>query len=278
MADNTTSLALNQARTPLTGEIVDPNTQLGEYTGPDIVVEGRRVSEVTSPDHRIRLSAYPNQETQIYGDNNRTANILSPLHETNGLMFPYTPTIQVSQDTSWASSDLQQSNYDILSYQKSSSANISLSAKFTLQNQREGEYMMAAIHFLRTVSKTYFGEKSSDVFSKTDELNATTSAASIKRKTGSSGLPPPVLIFSGYGDLMFNNVRCVVKSHSWSFDENVDMIKVKLPIGSTVWLPPVLQISIGLGIQMNADDLRNVFNLDEFRTGQLLRGNSKGWF
>lgn len=248
----------------------------------DIVVTARIFEEFAGKDHRVRLSAFVGQEEQVYGPIDRSGNVLAPLHSTQGLLFPYTPTISVSQDTSWTASDIEGGNYDILSFQKSSSANITLSAKFTAQNQREGEYMFAAIHFLRTVSKAYFGERDADHFAteavKNDDGKADASAVTTTRIDGRAGLPPPVLILSGYGSLMFNNVRCVVKSHSWAFDENADMVKIKLPVGETVWLPPILQISITLGMQNNTDELRETFSLDDFRTGKLLLGNRKGWF
>lgn len=245
---------------------------------PDIVVTSSPLTEIKpTNDPRVRLSAFKNKEEQIYGKNDPSSNILYRLWDTGGLLFPYTPAISVSQDTSWQSVDIQQSNFDILSYQKSASASISLTARFTVQNQREGEYLLAAIHFLRTVSKTYFGETSADTF--LDGKSEVNDQPKKIRQAGNSGLPPPVLILSGYGELMFNEVRCVVKSHSWAFDENADMVEVSVLGGKTsVWLPPILQISIGLGIQMSGDDVRTVFNLDTFRTGQLLLGNKKGWF
>lgn len=249
----------------------------------EIVVTGRRFQEVEAKDHRVRLSAFVGQELEVYGPADPTKNVLAPLHATQGLLFPYTPTISQSQDTSWQTSDLEHANYDILSFQKSSSANITLTAKFTAQNQREAEYMFAAIHFLRTVSKAYFGEKDSDQFlsreGEGDNADADDASSLIMQRVGGkAGLPPPVLILSGYGTLMFNNIRCVVKSHSWSFEENSDMVRVRLPVGETVWLPPLLQITITLGMQSNTDDLRETFSLDEFRTGALLRGKRKGWF
>ncbi len=242
----------------------DPNN-------PDIVVNGRRgyVDADNHRDHRVRISAFLGQEEQIYGAQEKT-NLLYPLHATDGLLFPYTPTISMSQDTSWQTTDLEHANYDILTFQKSSSAALTLSARFTVQNQREGEYTMAAIHFLRTVSKSYFGVKQADKF---EEINGKTTPVN-----GKSGTPPPILLFSGYGSLLFNNLRVVVRNHSWSFDESSDMVRVELPIGGSVWLPPVLQISIGLGIQMNTDSLRENFSLDEFRTGALLKSTKKGWF
>lgn len=251
--------------------------------GGTVVITGQRWREFEPKDHRVRLSAFVGQENEVYGPPNRADNVLAPLHETQGLLFPYTPTISVSQDTSWQAADLEHANYDILSFQKSSSASISLTAKFTVQNQREGEYMFAAIHYLRTVSKMYFGSKDGDRFESAPgegDNAAADSAESIRltRVSGKAGTPPPTLILSGYGDLMFNNIRCVVKSHSWSFEESADMVKVVLPVGSTVWLPPLLTVNITLAMQTNTDDLRETFSLDEFRTGQLLRGNRKGWF
>lgn len=241
-------------------------------------------------DHRIRLSAYSRTDSklkeQIYGPNERENNILFPLWATDGLMFPYTPSIQVSQDTTWQAADLEHSNFDILSWKNSASATISLTAKFTVQNQREGEYLLAAIHFLRTVSKSFFGEADAEKFSafkaktpgitseKTPQQNADNQITQ-SASAGRAGLPPPVLLFSGYGDYMFNDLRVVVKSHSWSYDEAADLIEIKLPRGK-VWLPPLMSLSISLSIQNNTDRVREQFNLDDFRTGVLLKKG--GWF
>jgi hypothetical protein len=249
-----------------------------EPEGREIVVNGHR----DRLDHRVRLSAYRGEEDIVYGTGDRTNNILTPLHATQGLMFPYTPSIQVSQDTAWQAADLEHVNYDILSFQKSSSASISVTGKFTVQNQREGEYLLAAIHFLRTVSKAYFGAQDVEQFvapqQDTPEAQRTGSPGEIEkeRQNGRAGLPPPVLLFSGYGTMMFNDLRVVVKSHSWSFEESSDYIPIRLPSNGTVWLPPLMTINISLAIQPNTDRLREHFSLDEFRTGELLK--KRGWF
>ncbi len=261
-----------------TGYVLD-NNSLAKYVAsgssntsyPDTVVTAKK--EFAAKDHRVRLSAFPGQENNVYGSTDKSKNLLSHLHSTKGLLFPYSPTISMNQDTSWVNADLEHSNYDVLSFQRASSASISVNAKFSVQNQREGAYTMAAIHFLRTVSKSYFGESDSDQF-KIPNSEDTKKV----RVAGKAGLPPPVLILSGYGHMLFNNLRVVVKSHSWSFDENSDMIKVDLPIGETVWLPPLLQISITLGMQSVPNDIRRNFSLDDFRSGSLLNSNTKGWF
>jgi hypothetical protein len=97
------------------------------------------------------------------------------------------------------------------------------------------------------------------------------------RSGGRAGLPPPVLLFSGYGNMMFNDLRVVVKSHSWSYDEASDLVRINLPaFDGTVWLPPVMTIQMTLAIQQNTDAVRNNFNLDQFRTGEAQK--TRGWF
>ena len=243
-------------------------------------------------DHRVRLSAFDRNNAQakidLYGPDD-AFNILKPLHATDGVLFPYTPNIQINQDTTWQTADLEHSNFDILSFQKSSSASISLTADFTVQTQREGRYLLAVIHFLRTVSKAYFGAQSVEHFdppttqagsTATPQENAATTTER-QRQDGKAGLPPPVLLFSGYGDLMFNDIRVVVKSHSWSYEKTADLIKITLPSppdspARSVWLPPMMTITMALAMQNNTDRMRDRFNLDEFRTGNLLK--NRGWF
>lgn len=249
-------------------------TQPDNTTADDnlIVVQGSKLL-----DQRVRISSMSTVAAQdeVYGPAD-PANILFPLRQTNGLMFPYTPTVSISQDTTYSTADLEHSIYDILSYSKSSSASINVQGKFTVQNQREGEYLLAVIHFLRTVSKTYFGKSDANVFR--DVADQTEDATVRKlREDGKAGLPPPVLIFSGYGEMMFSNVRVVVKNYSFSLDENADMVPINLRNGGLVYLPPVLSLSIGLGVQTNPDDLREDFSLAEFRTGDSLLSR-KGWF
>lgn len=235
-----------------------------------IIVEGIRPN-----DHRVRISAFAGQDDEIYGSLDRT-NLLYPLRATGGLMFPYTPTISISQDTTYNSADLEQTNYDILSFQKSSSASLSVVGNFTFQNQREGEYMMAAIHFLRSSTKSYFGKRDADRFQDLANQQEDQGIAKV-REDGKAGLPPPVLLFSGYGDMMFNNIRVVIRGYSFNLDDSVDMVPITLPNGSEARLPPLLSLSVSLGIQANPNELREEFSLAEFRTGRLL-STRRGWF
>lgn len=217
----------------------------------DIVVTAEKVDE------RIRLSALNSTvATEVYGANDRTTNILSILHSTGGVLFPYTPTITVSQTVKWDPVSLVQANYDIHSYGGTPSVSLSVSGIFTAQNQQEGEYCAAVLHFLRTVSKSYFGN--------------------IDKAQGKAGLPPPVLRFRGYGDAMFNDVRCVLKSHSYTLDDSADGNLFVLSNGMTAKIPSKFTISMELGVQQTPAAQRDDFSLDLFRTGELLQ-KSKGW-
>jgi hypothetical protein len=226
------------------------------YTGlEDVIVQGVRQSptEAIDTDMRVRLRAQPNQANAIYGEP-AADNILSILHQTGGMLFPFTPTISVEQSVDYKSIELVHSNGDINAYSRTPSVTLNVTGRFTVQNQREGEYLIAVLHFLRTVSKMHFGDS---------DPNA--------------GLPPPVLYFHGYGPYMFNGLKVVLKSHSFSLDDTVDYVNVKTDGGSvTTRVPSMLTISLSLGVQNTPYQMKSVFNLEDFRTGHMMR-NVKGW-
>lgn len=208
-----------------------------------------------SNDLRVRLKAPSGREDKVYGAQG-AGNILSILHQTGGMLFPYTPSVQFSQDVNYHASDLTHTNGDVLSYGGTPSVTLGVTGKFTVQNQREGLYAMAVIHFLRVASKMYFGVQDASA--------------------GLAGTPPTPLIFSGYGDYMFNNLRVILKQHSYSIDESVDHITVQVGSG-TVRIPSLFSISMTLVVQQTPNELRTQFSLDAFRTGALMKSGGTGW-
>jgi hypothetical protein len=234
-----------------------------------VVINGTATNDSDKSDTRIRLRAQRGAEGKlgepgIYGDPGDSSNILKILFDTDGLLFPYTPTIAVGQQVNYNDVDLVHSNGDIMTYKNTPSVTLNVTGKFTVQNQREGQYALAVLHFLRTVSKMYFGE--------------------IDKQSGKAGLPPPVLVFRGYGNYMFNNLPVIVKSHSYTFDENMDMIEIGIgsdannnPTGIAL-LPPMFQVTVDMVVQQTPSAMRKIFSLDSFRTGALLKANnSTGW-
>jgi len=229
--------------------------QLSGLLGGDLrgLIGGQTGSgEAPAPNEmRVRLSAMVGQEETVYGPRGGD-NLLSILHETNGMVFPYTPQIAFSQDVSYQELALTHTNYDISAYQRTPSVTLNITGKFTVQNQREGIYALACLHFLRTVSKMRFGRQDPD-----------------------AGLPPPVLLLNGYGDYMFNNLRVVLKSHSYQFPEQMDTVLVEVA-GGRARLPALFDLSITATVQQTPRAVREDFNLDQFRTGALMK-TGKGW-
>lgn len=247
-------------RSPLSGSPLAPRLSIsptGGGTTPlgpdesyvdDVTVIGERGNQL---DMRVSLRAMPGRADAVYGEQS-DENILSILHKTGGLIFPYTPVISVEQSVDYKSLDLVHTNNDIYTYTRTPSISLSVTGKFTIQNQREGLYALAVLHFLRTVSKMHFGE---------NDVNA--------------GLPPPILLFRGYGKYMFNDLKVVLKSHSYTLEDTVDYVDVFSPDGTKVRLPSLFSVSMSLGYQQTPSKMKS-FDLNEFRTGALMRGE-RGW-
>ena len=195
-------------------------------------------------------------------------NILRPLWDTQGLMFPYTPMIQVQHaNVNYGNYELAHTNYDYFAYQKTSSPTATVTGVFGAHTQVEAEYMMAAIHFLRVVTKSNFGLSDDN-----------------------RGTPPPKLAFSAYGDAMFNRTPVYIRTVAFGLDQDVDYVPVKQSMSTAVrpgsdptldqmlansYVPLVLNIFVDIMIAPNPSQVRNEFNLEEFRKGKLL---DKGYY
>jgi hypothetical protein len=216
---------------------------------PQSAVAAAAATVAIPPDFRARLSA-------LSPDNLYSGTILNPLAATRGVIFPYTPQITFTQSVQYTDLQLVHSNTDYPSYTRSPSVTLNVTGKFTVQNQVEGAYALAVIHFLRTVSKSYFGETDAG--------------------QGKAGLPPPVLLFDAYGPFLFNRLRVILKSHTWSFDETMDTISVS--IGSNVVrLPAMFTIGTELMVVQTPQRMRTKFSFDAFASGALMTNNDGGW-
>ena len=221
--------------------------------------------------------------------------MLQPLRATNGVVWPYQPTITWEQSVDYSSIDMVHVNQEIYAYTKTPAAKFSISGDFSVQNNQEGIYALAAIHFMRVMTKMYFG-------------------------TGPAlGTPPPVLLFDAYGQYMFNQLPVIITQFSVGLPNDVDYVPVDMSYQQTynnsqsqtnmqgfsktqktpqllsqqasfdanfiasslfqsglkgqsgyVWLPSVFNLSVSLTVQNTATRLR-AFNLDSFRTGELMK-------
>lgn len=247
-------------------------------------------------DWRVRLSLAPNAN---YLYNLSNPGILAPLKETDGVIFPYTPTISVTYVANYDNYDLTHSNYKIFQYKNSAIESIGITAEFTAQDTNEANYLLAVIHFLRSVTKMFYG----------------------KDENPKAGTPPPLCFLSGMGDYQFNEHPLVINNFVYTLPNNVDYIRSNTisnrtpattsrssfldPMQSrligvgpggepppTVWtsndktnpptyVPTKIQLQINAYPIVSRNAISNKFSLADYGTGELLLGNknaSGGFF
>jgi hypothetical protein len=164
---------------------------------------GQSASAAGEDDWRVRLSL-ADSATIFYKDPTANNSIMNPLIETNGVIWPYTPSIQVSHVANYSTAVLTHSNYSAHFYNNSDVSDITVSGEFTVQSVEEGQYLMAAIYFLRSATKMFFGQ-----------------GANI-------GNPPPILFLDGYGSHYFPHVPCVVTNFTHNLSNDVDYLQVPI--------------------------------------------------
>jgi len=151
-------------------------------------------------DWRVRLKLAPSATYLYMDDNNK---LLAPLKASNGVVFPYMPSIQTSYNADYSETALTHSNYKGYFYNSSHVGDVQITGIFTAQDTREANYLLAVIHFFRSVTKMFYGQDPQ------------------------RGAPPPLVYIQGLGEYQFNNQPCVVKSFSYSLPSDVDYIRTK---------------------------------------------------
>ena len=168
--------------------------------------------QTVNTDWRVTLRLAPGA-TYLYKDAN--PGLLAPLKTTNGVIFPYTPTIGTAYKANYDTYDLTHSNYRGYFYKNSYTDAVSLKATFTAQSTADAAYVLAVIHFFRSVTKMFYGQDSE------------------------RGSPPPLVFLSGLGDYQFNNHPCVVSSFTYSLPADVDYISSGSPNNLGLNLQPL---------------------------------------
>lgn len=190
--------------------------------------------------------------------------ILQPLYDSsNSMVFPTTPQILVSHSANYNSMSPTHSNYAHPIYQNSAVEDITISAEFPVENESDGRYWIATVHFLRSVTKMFYGNSSN------------------------LGAPPPLIHLSGYGDFVFNRLPCVVKLFTLDLPDNVDYLQVPISTstdlaitpelarvnvpGGYSYVPTLSRINITVSPAYSRDTTRR-FSLDSFVQGGYIGG------
>jgi hypothetical protein len=163
-------------------------------------------------DWRVTLRLAPGA-TYLY--NAPQAGLLQPLKTTNGVVFPYTPSITTAYKANYSDYNLTHSNYRGYFYQNSYTDPIQLNATFTAQSTSDAAYVLAVIHFFRSVTKMFYGQDAQ------------------------RGSPPPLVYLSGLGDYQFNNHPCLVSQFNYVLPADVDYISSGSPNNLGLNLQPL---------------------------------------
>ncbi len=166
-----------------------------------------RYKQTGNNDWRVRLSLSPNAQYLYNAGTPRgsAAGILAPLAATDGVIFPYTPTISTVYTANYEQYDLVHSNYRGVYYKNSRVGDINIRGTFTAQDTAEAEYLLAVIHFFRSATKMFYGQDPQ------------------------RGTPPPVCLLNGLGTYQFSDHPVVISSFNYTTPNDVDYIRATNP-------------------------------------------------
>jgi hypothetical protein len=119
-----------------------------------------------------------------------------------GVRFPTTPSVFMSHSASYDARAVLHNNYPYYAYQNSQVDSMTINGAFPVMNVEDGKNWIATIHFLRTVTKMYYGAGENQ------------------------GNPPPVCKLNGYGEYVFKDVPVIITNFTVDLRADVDYIAV----------------------------------------------------
>jgi len=176
--------------------------------------------------------------------------LLKPLHETNGLVWQYTPDMLVSAQVNYNQTDFHGQNYPVMTYKNTMPPAIPVTADFSANTVAEARYLLGVMHFCKVATKSFGGD------------------AAVA--SGYYGTPPPVLLFEYLGHHGFNKVPVVLTSYSISYPADVDYVPVHTGVGQgeTTYVPTMVNLQLNLQPSYTPHKLRKRFDLQAFTTGK----------
>lgn len=137
----------------------------------------------------------------------RKSAVLAPLKDAGGLIFPYSPTISINQQTNYTAIGTTHNNYSFNAYKNSEVGTIQITAPMYVEDATQALYWIAMLHYLRSASKMFSGNDPK------------------------AGNPPPVVKFNAYGNYVFKDVPVVITQVQCQLPNDVDYISCNV-VGS----------------------------------------------
>jgi hypothetical protein len=201
-------------------------------------------SGTAANDWRVRISVSPNAKV-LY--NAPSPGIMTPLITTNGVIFPYVPSVTVAFAARYSTQPLTHANYNYYFYEGSEVQAIQINADFTVQNTDDAAYFIACLYFFRAATKMFYGDSGQY-----------------------QGSPPPMVYLDGYGAHYLPHVPCVIQQFSHTMPPEVDYIETNYG-GQLNRVPTVSQFNIMLQPVFSRTKQKQ-FNYDAYARGDLITG------
>jgi hypothetical protein len=178
--------------------------------------------------------------------------VLSPLiNRTNGRMvFPFNPVIFFQQSANYSTIQPTHTNYAFHAYQGSTVNDITITGEFFVENNSDAEYWVAVVHFLRTMTKSFYGQ------------------------SANLGNPPLMTRLNGYGKHVLNDIPVLIANFTVDLPSDVDYIPCS--VGSEKNYVPT-QSTITVTVSPNyARASHSRFSLESFANGSFV-GKPEGF-
>ena len=204
--DAANASASNEQVAPNDSAEANNNTNQNGLTAPKLNTQSQATQQdaanfAQQGDWRVRLALAPSAD-YLYKNKGKEG-ILLPLAATDGVIFPYTPAISVQYAAAYDGTELTHSNYKFWQYRSSSVDSVSITCDFTAQDTSEANYLLAVIHFFRSVTKMFYGQ----------DQNPT------------NGTPPPLCYLYGLGSFQFDTHPLAITSFTYTLPTDVDYIR-----------------------------------------------------
>lgn len=184
-----------------------------------------------------------------------TGPIFSMLPGKNTVIWPYTPQLTINYTANYEAIKTLQTNYASQAYQGSEISNIMLNGVFTATTLAEANYLYAVIHFLKSATKGFNAEASSNL----------------------AGKPPVILKLNYLGNGSgIINMPVVLQSFNMDYPATVDYVRVNTPDLGVGMVPAEVTISVTLApVYPRNKMIDSEYSTTAFINGELL---GKGFF
>lgn len=178
--------------------------------------------------------------------------VLSPFAQTGGkLIFPFNPTILFGNSANYSQVHPTHTNYHYNAYQHSQVDQITINGEFFNESLADCKYWIAVIHYLRTMTKMFYGEGPL------------------------SGNPPLITRLNGYGKHVLNNIPVVISNFTTDLPNDVDYIGVEID-GELNYVPTQSLITVTV-LPQYSRRIQSQFSLKDFAAGKFVKSGTQGF-